>query len=218
MVAQYIFSTGSLTSYCTLQQVQALLVGYDLSRIGDDEAVADRIQELLSLTRQAVDQAAGHDFFWHADDQIIIDGSGTDRLSLAAHGVVPLVAVQQIQISDNLVPPTDYVVYEQMAEIRLKPTASIGNYFPAGLQNIALTLDWGYQQVPGEVAMAQAKLTAGQILAEATGPTATAAAVRIGDYQVRFAPEGQYGAVIQQLVQDAQQALRPYRRMGMAAV
>lgn len=218
MVAEGVFSTGSLTSYCTPGQVQALLVGYDLSRIGDDPAVAERIQQLLSLTRQAVDQAADHDFLWHADDQIVIDGSGTDRLSLAPQGIVPLVAVQQIQIAGRPVSATDYVVYEQTAEIRLKPGASIGSYFPAGLQNISLTLDWGYEQVPAEVAMAQAKLTAAQILAEATGPTATAVAVRIGDYQVRFAPDGQYGAVIQQLIQEARQTLQPYRRMGMAAV
>ena len=218
MVAEGVFSTGSLTSYCTVEHVQALLVGYDLSRIGDDQAVAERIQQLLSLTRQAVDQAAGHDFLWHADDQIIIDGSGTDCLSLAPEGVVPLAAVQQVQIAGRPVSTTDYVVYKQTAEIRLKPGAGIGSYFPAGLQNISLTLDWGYAQVPAEVVMAQARLTAAQILTEATGPTATAVAVRIGDYQVRFAPDGQYGAVIQQLIQEARQTLGPYRRMGMAAV
>ena len=218
MVAQGVFSTGSLTSYCTVEQVQALLVGYDLSRIGDDQAVADRIQQLLSLTRQAVDQAAGHDFLWHADDQVTLDGSGTDRLSLAAESIVPITTVQQISIDGRTVPAADYVVYGQTGEIRLRPTAGVGSYFRVGLQNIALTLDWGYAQPPGEVAMAQAKLAAAQVLAEAAGETATAVALRIGDYAVRFSPDGQYGAIIQRLVQEAQQSLRPYRRMGLAAV
>ena len=218
MVAQGVFSTGSLTSYCTVGQVQALLVGYDLSRIGNDQEVAERIQQLLSLTRQGVDKAADHDFLWHTDDELTIDGSGTDRLSLGPQGVVPIVAVREIRIDSRSVASADYVVYGELGEIRLRPTASIGACFPAGLQNISLTLDWGYQQVPADVAMAQAQLTAAQVLSEAAGQTAAAAAVRIGDYAVRFAPEGQYGAVIQQLVQQAQQALRPYRRVGMAAV
>ena len=218
MVAQGVFSTGSLTSYCTVEQVQALLVGYDLSRIGEEAAVGERIQQLLSITRQAVDKAADRDFFWHADDQITIDGSGTERLSLALLGVVPIATVQQIQIAGSTVPAADYVVYGETGEIRLKPAASIGSYFPAGLQNISLTLDWGYSEVPAEVAMAQAKLTAAQILSEAAGETATAAALRIGDYAVRYAPDGQYGAVIERFMQEAHQALRPYRGVGMAAV
>ena len=218
MVAQGVFGTGSLTSYCTVKQAQALLVGYDLSRIGDEPAVVERIQQLLSVTRQAVDTAAGRDFLWHADDQITIDGSGTDRLSLAPQGVVPIAAVQQIQIAGRAVPAADYVVYGQIGEIRLKPAASVGSYFPAGLQNISRDLDWGYAEVPAEVVMAQAKLTAAQILSEAAGETATAAALRIGDYAVRYAPDGQYGAVIQRLVEEAQQALQPYRRVGMAVV
>ncbi len=218
MVASAVFSTGSLTSYCTIQQVQALLVGYDLSRIGNQEAVTERIQQLLSLTRQAVDKAAGRDFLWHADETIILDGSGTDRLSLAPQGVVPIELVQEIQIKGRSVPAADYVVYGEIGEIRLKPSASIGSCFPAGQQNITLTLDWGYAQVPADVVMAQAKLTAAQLLSEAAGETATAAMLRVGDYAVRYAPEGQYGAVIQRLMQEAHQALRPYRGLGMAAV
>ena len=67
MVAYAVFSTGSISSYCTVEQVRALLAGYDLSRIGESQDVDDRIQALLAVTTQAVDRIAGHDFWWHAD-------------------------------------------------------------------------------------------------------------------------------------------------------
>ena len=218
MVAYGVFSTGNINSYCTVEQVCALLAGYDLSRLGDSQAVNERIQDLLGATRKAVDTLAGHDFAWHADDEIAMDGSGTDRLALAPLGIVPVSTVQQIAISGQDVPADDYVLYPQVGEIRLQPTASIGNCFPSGLQNITLVLDWGYAEVPAQVSMAQAKITAAQVLAEAAGEASQTAAVRIGDYAVRYAREGKYGAVIARLAEEAAQALRPYRGMGMAVV
>jgi len=218
MVAYAVFSTGSISSYCTIEQVRALLTGYDLSRIGASQDVDDRIQSLLAVTVQAVDRIAGHDFRWHADEQLTVDGSGTDRLSLTPLGIVPLARVYEISISGRQVPADDYVVYPQIGEIRLKPSASIGTSFPSGLQNIELVVDWGYAQVPAEVSMAQAKLIAAQILAEAAGAAAQTAAVRIGDYAVRYAREGKYGAVIERLATEAHEALRSYRNIGMAIV
>jgi len=218
MVAYAVFTTGTISSYCSVEQVHALLAGYDLSRIGDSEEVDDRIRGLLPVTGQAVDRIAGHDFRWHADEQITVDGPGTARLSLAPLGIVPLAEVYQITISGDEVPAGDYVVYPQVGEVRLKPSASIGSIFPSGLHNIELIVDWGYEQVPAEVSMAQAKLVAAQILSEATGETGQTASVRIGDYAVRYAPDGKYGTVIERLTQEAGQALRPYRGLGMAVV
>ncbi len=218
MVAYGVFSTGNINSYCSVEQVLALLAGYDLARIGDSEAVTDRIQQLLAVTRQAVDGVAGRDFAWHADDEITVDGSGTNQLSLAPLGIVPVSTVQQITIAEREVPADDYVVYGQAGEIRLRPAASIGSCFPSGLQNIALVLDWGYPDVPAKVSMAQAKLTAAQILAEAAGETSQTESVRIGDYAVRYARQGKYGAVIERLTEEASEALQPYRGIGMAAV
>ena len=45
------------------------------------------------------------------------------------------------------------------------------------------------------------------ILAEAAGEAAQTAAVRIGDYAVRYAREGKYGAVIERLTTEAHEAL-----------
>jgi hypothetical protein len=81
-----------------------------------------------------------------------------------------------------------------------------------------VTLDWGYPQVPPEVTLAQAKLTAAQLLAEAAGEKITAASVQIGDYAVRYAPAGKYAAIIASLVQEAQALVQCYRRIGMRVV
>lgn len=218
MVAQSVFSTGLITSYCQSPEVTALLVGYDLSRLGDQEAVAERLAQLLPLTRRAVDSAAGHDFFWHGEDTVVLDGNGQDRLNLLEAGTVPLHQVQQVTIAGQVVPTEDYLVYEQRAEIRLRSGASVGAYFPTGQQNVTVTVDWGYPQVPADVALAQAKLTAAQLLSEVAGEKVSASGMRLGDYSVRYAPAGKYGAVIQALVQEAQELLRPYRRMSLRAI
>lgn len=217
MVAQAVFSTGLLTSYCRAEDVLALLVGYDLSRLGDEEAIGQRLEVLLPATRQAVDALAGHDFLWHADETVVLDGNGRDRLSLLEAGTAPIVAVHEVAIAGQVVPSKDYVVYGQRAEIRLRPDAPTSR-FPEGLQNVAVTLDWGYPQVPEEVALAQAKLTAAQLLAEAAGEKAGAAEVRLGDWAVRYAPEGKYGAVIAGFAREAEATLRRYRRLSLRVV
>jgi hypothetical protein len=218
MVAQGTFATGLIGSYCGAEDVAALLVGYDLSRVGDAQAVAGRTAALLPVTRQAVEALAGRDFLWHGQDTVTLDGSGTERLSLTAAGTTPVVAVDEVCLHGRVLPEKDYVVYKQAGEIRLVRQALVGGRFPKGRQNVAVTLDWGYEQPPAEVGLAQAKLTAAELLAEATGEAATAQSLTLGDYAVRYAAEGQYAAIIRRLQEEAQELLRPYRRWGVRAV
>jgi hypothetical protein len=223
MVPQAVFSTGLLSSYCREEEVLALLVGYDLARLGDEPVVAERLRQLLPLTKQSLDSMVGHDFFWHEDDTVTLDGNGRDRLSLLETGRVPVAAVHQVAVNGVTIPAEDYVVYPQRAEIQLRRGAggvagSLGGRFPMGQQNVTVTLDWGYPQVPADVTLAQAKLTAAQILAEAAGEKISAAEVRIGDYTVRYAAAGKYGAVIEGLAREAQALVRGYRRVGMRVV
>jgi len=201
-------------SYCQPEEVTALLAGYDLSRLGDAQAVAARRGALLPMTRQAVEAAAGHDFFRHSGEMLALDGSGTDRLSLVAAGRVPLLGVEAVSVGGQALAPGSWVVYAQAGEIRLAG----GARFPVGQQNVSVTLDWGYAQPPAEVGLAQAKLTAAEILAEAMGEAASAQSMALGDYAVRYAAAGQYGAVIRRLVAEARELLRPHRRVGMRAV
>jgi len=87
-----------------------------------------------------------------------------------------------------------------------------------GQQNVRVTLDWGYAQPPAEVGLGQAKLAAAEVLAEAMGEAASAQSMALGDYAVRYAAEGQYGAVIRRMVTEAREMLRGYRRVRMGVV
>jgi len=131
---------------------------------------------------------------------------------------MPVAAVLEVRVDGVALPASDYVVYAPGGEIRLAATAALGKRFPPGAQNVAVTLDWGYLQPPPEVGLAQAKLTAAELLAEATGETASTESVTLGDYAVRYASGGKYAVVIRRLLEDAAQLLRPYRRWKMRAV
>ncbi len=218
MVAEGVFSTGYLSTYCSIEDVLALLGAFDLTSIGDETAQRDRIEELLPTTRAAVDQAAQRDFFWHAEDEIVVDGTGTKRLLLGTLGIWPLRTVHSIAVSGLAVAESDYVVYEDTGEVRLVEGARLGASFPAGVQNISVTADWGYEQVPLGVTEAQARLTAARVLAEAGGESLNAAQVRLGDYSVRYASDGRYAGVIERFVEEAQTALEVYRPMWLGAV
>jgi len=217
MVAQATFSTGLLSSYCQAEDVRALLAAYDFSRLGDAQAQAERLATLLPITRRAVETAAGRDFTWHAADTVLLDGTGTDRVSLQGAGTLPLGAVRELRVEARLVAESDYVVYPQ-GEIRLKPGGALGGRFPRGAQNVAVTLDWGYPQPPPEVGLAQAKLTAAELLAEAAGETVATESVSLGDYAVRYAGGGKYAGAIRRLVVEATEALRVFRRWKVRAV
>jgi hypothetical protein len=218
MTAEAVFSTGLLSSYCTTEDVLGLLGGYDLSPLGEAEVVAARVQQLLPITKQTLDSAVGHDFLWHSGETVVLDGNGRNRISLLETGRAPLVAVTGLVVNGRAIAPEGYVVYPQRAEVQLRPGGVLGGRFPTGQQNVVLTVDRGYPQVPAEATLAQAKLTAAQILAEAAGEKISAAEVRIGDYAVRYAAAGKYAAVIEGLVREAQALVRGYRRLGLRAV
>ena len=74
MVAEGVFTTANLVSYCCAEDVVALLAAYDLSEWGDQEALTVRAAELLAPTKAAIDSSAGRDFLLHADETLVLDG------------------------------------------------------------------------------------------------------------------------------------------------
>lgn len=217
MGSQGVFTTGNLTSYCTVDEVLRVLRGYDLTPLGTEEELALRIEELLPLTRGIVEAGAGRDFRWHPDETVTLDGKGNDRLLLTDAGVELPVAVAAVRVDGITVPPAMYGVYPETGLVRLKPHATLRS-FPAGVQNVAVDLDWGFEQTPTEVALAQAKLTAAEVLAEAGGEGGAVRETRIGDYTVRYAAEGRYGAAVGRLCAEAEEIVRRYRGVRVAAV
>lgn len=217
MVAQGVFATGNLRSYCTVGEVLGVLAGYDLSPFGEAEALEKRIRELLPTSRSMADACAGRDFAWHGEDSVTLDGSGGDRLMLDEAGVAPPALVREVQVGGMLVDAAHWRAYEQMGMVRLTEGSPLRR-FPAGTQNVTLVVDWGCEETPAEVKLAQAKLAAAELLAELGGDGGAVQETRIGDYAVRYAEGGRYAAAVRTLCEAAEAALRRYRSVRMRAV
>jgi len=217
MVAQGMFATGLLNSYCTIEDVIALISAYDLDSWGGQEAVESRISQLLIPTKQAVDTEAGRDFLRHYDQVIALDGSGTKVLSLTGQGVFPPVEVTAVKVNDEDIDSGQWRYYASANSIKLIPTARLQS-FPGGVQNIQVSLEWGYEYPPGDIAMSQAKLAAAQLISELSAESQSVQQLKLGDYTVRYSPEGRYGADIQHLVTSAREAIRKYRAMRMVSI
>ena len=218
MVAEGVFVTGDRTAYCTEDEVLSLLAGYDTSRLGTAEEVRARIRQLLEPTRAAVDAEAGRDFLFHADDTIFADGDGTGMLSLAAFGARPLQAVHGLTVAGRLVSSDEYVSYVDEGLVRLRPSGELDGRFPVGVQNMSVSLDWGYLQAPGDIGLAQAKLLGAQLLAEAAGERGSVESMKLGDYSVSYDAGGEHAGVIARWLDDARRVARSYRQLRVVAI
>jgi hypothetical protein len=218
MVAKGVFTTANLTSYCSVGDVLALLEGYDLSDWGDEEVLVTRASELLSPTKAAIDSAAGRDFMLHPDETVLMDGTGDRVLLLAPLGLVPVAGVSSVKIGGVELPADDWLVYAEEAAIVLATSSRLVSKFPAGRQNIEVNLDWGHENTPADIVMAQAKLVAAELLAVASGESGTVEAVSLGDYSVRYADTGRFAYSVQRLVHEATEAVARHRRLDFCSV
>ena len=217
MVAQGVFATGNLKTYCSVPEVLGVLAGYDLSPFAETEALEKRIRELLPISRSMAEACAGRDFLWHSEETVLMDGSGTDRLLLDGTGVAPPAQVGEVRVGGMLVDPEYWKAYPDIGIVRLTGDAPLRR-FTAGAQNVALVADWGYQEPPADVKLAQAKLTAAELLAELGGEGGAVQETRIGDYTVRYAEGGRYAAGVRTLCEAAETTLKRYRPVRMRAV
>lgn len=215
MVAEAVFVTGLYESYCTVEDVMRLLAGYDLSALGDQAELVAHVRELLPGAKAAVDAEAGRDFLFHVDEEVTCDGSGSDRLSLASVGVRPIGTVHGVVVAGRGIDEDEYAVYGAEGVIRLQPTCSLGGSFPRGIRNVTVSLDWGYETAPGEIALAQARLVSAQLLAELAGDKGSVQSVHLGDYSVSYSAGGEHATVIGRWLEDAARAARSYRPLRM---
>lgn len=217
MVAEGVFTTGRTTSYCTVAEVQQLLAGFDLGPRLQDEALADRIGGLLAGTRAAVERHAGRDFARHENDQVAVDGSGTDRLMLGEVGVRSPMTVHAVTVDGVALSEGEWAAYPLLGVVRLREGARL-RAFPKGVGNVTVSVSWGHETVPDAVRVAQAKLTAAEILGEAGGEAGGVTATRIGDYAVSYGREGRYAGAVSRLCNEALEALAGFRVMRIRAV
>ena len=217
MVAEGVFSTGSLRSYCTAEDVFKALRGYDLEPYGGRAGLEARVEELLIVSRSAVDRYAGRDFLRHHNATVILDGSGNDRQLLTETGIAPPVNVQQVSVDGAALGADEWRSYDELGVVRLTGTGDLTK-FPAGVQNVEMVVDWGLEAPPSEVVHAQANIAAAELLGELGGEAGTVTQTRIGDYAVSYDGEGRYASAVQRMIGEAKEALGRYRRLQVCAV
>lgn len=218
MVASGVFTTANMVSYCTAEDVLALLAGYDTSGWGTEEELVAEATALLGPTRSAIESAAGRDFMLHANEEVAVDGSGSRVLLLAPLGLTPVVEVHAVEVNGRELGPDAWLFYRDEAAIVLAMGGASSGSFPRGRQNVLVTLDWGYEVTPADIESAQAKLAAAELLAKWSGESGEVESVRIGDYAVRYGGSGRYAHSIRRLVSEAQEAVGRYRRMEFCAI
>ncbi len=218
MVSAGVFTTANLVSYCTADEALALLDAYDTSAWGTTEELLIEITKKLAPTRSAIEAAAGRDFFLHADETVMLDGSGTRVLLLAPLGPTPVIEGESVSVDGRDLDAGEWLFYPEEAAIVLAATNTFGTRFPAGNKNVRVRLDWGYETTPGDVATAQAKLIAAELLAKYTGEQGGVEAVSLGDYTVRYGTDGRFAHTVRRLVAEAQEAVARYRRIDFCAI
>jgi hypothetical protein len=217
MVADGVFVTGLIDTYCEVDDVLRLLTGCDLSGLGESTEIESRILDLIGSTYSEVNREAGRDFVHHEAVEILADGTGNDCLCLGARGICPILAVQEVEVDGALLPATAYACYAQEGAIRLRPGAAQTS-FPKGVQNVRIVLDWGYASPPGDIRLAQAKIVAAQVLAEVSSGRGAVQSLRIGEYSVAYAGDGEHSATIERWLADARRAAALYRSARVAVV
>lgn len=143
-------------------------IGYDLS---GDIAVQTILDAACDICRTVAEQP-----FTQTTGTAVLDGTGTDAILLPN---LPVSQAGTVLVNGTAV--TDYtlnnngVLFRGTAGVLPRPV------WPAGRQNVTVTYDYGYQQVPDDVRMVALSLasrlaTQGQAVQEA-----------VGDVQVRYA-------------------------------
>lgn len=218
MVAEGVFTTANVVSYCAAEDVLALLAAYDTSEWGTAEELAIEATLEMAATKAAIDATAGRDFHLHADETVRLDGSGTRVLLLAPLGLTPVVKVDGVTVDGQLLADEEWLFYPDEAAIVLAASSSLGRRFPEGSQNVEVALDWGYEATPSDIAAAQAKLIAAGMLAKYTGEQGGVEAVTLGDYSVRYGTDGRYSHTVRRLVAEARETAARYRRIDFCAI
>ncbi len=218
MVASGVFTTANLVSYCSAEDVLALLRAYETEAWGTEEELLAQITALLGPTKSAIDSAAGRDFLLHADETVVIDGTGTRVLLLAPLGLTPVVEIAKVSVSGTELDESEWLFYPEEGAIVLAAGSRLGRRFPEGAQNVELTLDWGYEVTPADIVTAQAKLAAAELLATMTGDEGGVEAVTLGDYAVRYGGSGRFAYTIRRLVTEVNETVARYRRIDFCAI
>jgi len=104
------------------------------------------------------------------------------------------VSVTSLYIEDNLIDPTDYVLYpaNELPKTRIRLLEDSGESFMAGEQEIDVTAKWGYSvAVPSDIEFATTVLTSG-IVNYSNLAEGEVKSENIGSYSVTYKDEKQW--------------------------
>ena len=149
------------------------------ARLGEDLSLDDHALASVDAASEICRTVAEQTFNAVEDDEVVLDGTGTDALLLPERPVTAVTTV--IEDDEELVVTDDYVLTSNGTLIRLESAT----YWCPGRQNIIVTYDHGYADadLPRDVRMVALQIATrlyeqGAAVFEATGR-----------YQVRYAGE-----------------------------
>jgi hypothetical protein len=213
--------------YCTEQEVLSLLFGVaqgdDASALGAWASTTQRsnlIDWLIKITRAEIEKYTGHDFEMHEDVDVRVDGTGGDILDVGLSGFWPLVDVTSITSYTDIDSPE---IIDTANLIGYKDGRILNNdqtyLWPYGVQNIAITLSWGYTSYPEEIKYAQSLLCACRILSlvqagdlNSSGVLGGAQSMEWNGFRITVPAGGRYAKTIAQFKLDADNLCALYSR------
>jgi hypothetical protein len=220
--------------YCTIADVRHELRGVAIDNPTNNQDLGawlssternDVLLRALVDARMWVDDKTKRDFDYHKEVMVAVDGSGEDVLNLASYGFLPLYKVSFVEIDGRAHKPDKFALYPSTGRVKAKSYGQASRYasrgsaaFPIGAQNVVLSLTWGYQHIPRDIVVAQARKAAALVLDQleradlSTGDVSPGfREVNYGDVKIRMGDYGRYGLSIRRLEEQALETCMRYR-------
>lgn len=220
--------------YCNISDVRNELRGVAVDDPANNQDLGawvssvernDVLLRALIDARLWVNYQTRRDFDYHTDVEVVMDGSGDDTMHLDNAGFLPVASVEDLKVNGAIRSLGDYAIYPSDGKIKWKRTHRTSRYagrtyeaFPMGTQNVAMTLTWGYVEVPRDIVVAQARKAAAFVLDQLERANLSSGdispgfrEVDYGDVRIRMGDSGRYGQSIRRLDQQALETCLRYR-------
>lgn len=166
---------------------------------GQDVLLQDLIKRLSAWVEQYCDRK-----FAKATYTEQHDGDSTDLLTVTHWPIVSVASLHddpdRVFGAGTLIAPADYVIYKDQGRIQLD-----GLIFARGLQNVKVTYDAGYAEIPPDLQQAVCELIADRFRNKEHQGLRS---LSVGAYSVAFTES--------ELPEEVRAVLNSYRRIGVA--
>lgn len=224
--------TTTTTTYASMDTVKKILPtlapdidGEPLADVFSDTELTNLEDVLLPAVKEQVDRKCGRNFDKHTNVDIEVDGNGEDVLDLAPYGFVPLTGLSSLSINSTSYSTSDFKIYRDgRVSAPTLPYKGVSFnqscLFPTGIQNVDMTITWGYDSVPADIKLMTAALVGlhllGQIPSATFGDDASVGGewerIEMGETTITRGRDGRYSNLVrylQKVVRDVQLKYRP---------